>query len=120
MDKAAEYDDSDVRGLLNTIVNATSGDGNALRTSLDTLSARMGTVETAACGPTCPAGQRVTTECDIANSVETTCSDCSANTYSFGGLVSSCLACDSCSSGHFETTACTTTSNRVCRPCTPW
>jgi len=123
VDKAAQYDDNSVRTLLNVIVNTASGDGNALRTSLDALSTRMVTVEGIAnhdCGGTCPAGQRVTTQCDPATSVKTACSDCAANTYSFGGLVSSCLACDSCPSDFHEVSACTASSNRICAKCDQW
>lgn len=123
MDEATQYDDNDVRALLNAIINTQSGDGNALRTSLDGLTSRVTTVETIAnhdCGGTCPAGQRVSTECDPTNAVKTQCSACDNGKYSFGGLVPSCLDCDTCAANFYEVTGCTTSSNRLCAKCDRW
>eukprot|EP00045_Choanoeca_perplexa_P015073 m.182288 g.182288 ORF g.182288 m.182288 type:complete len:786 (-) comp16883_c0_seq1:3659-6016(-) len=121
VDKENQYDNDAVRTLLATIINANPADASALRTTLDTLAGRVTSIESeldAQCGDAvCTAGSFVKTACDPDAGVDRVCETCADNTYSFGGLVSSCLTCDTCASGFHEVGACTSVSNRVCAKC---
>eukprot|EP00730_Choanoeca_flexa_P016228 TRINITY_DN7629_c0_g1_i1.p2 TRINITY_DN7629_c0_g1~~TRINITY_DN7629_c0_g1_i1.p2 ORF type:complete len:166 (+),score=32.85 TRINITY_DN7629_c0_g1_i1:638-1135(+) len=123
VNRAAAYDDNDVRALLNAIINTPVGDGNALRTIVTDLTSRITQVEGIAnhdCGNTCAPGQRVTTACDAANKIKTSCGSCPANTYSYGGLSTSCLSCSQCQNGFHQVADCTPSSDRVCAKCRAW
>jgi len=122
--KENQYDDDSVRTLLAVIINANPADPSALRTAFDTLAGRVKSIESeldASCGDAvCSPGAFVKTACDPEASVDRECESCPPESYSFGGLVSSCLSCDACANGFHEVRACSGVSNRVCAKCQQW
>jgi hypothetical protein len=124
VDKENQYDDDSVRTLLNLIVNKDPADSNALRTVVDTLAGRVKSIESeldASCGDAvCSPGSYVKTACNPADAVARDCATCVAGTYSYGGLVDTCLDCNACIAGFHEVAPCSPVSNRVCAKCQSW
>ena len=106
------------------IVNADPADPSALRTAFDALAGRVKSIESeldASCGDAvCAPGAFVQTACDPSLKVDRECATCAVGSFSYGGLVSSCLDCDACAAGFHEVAACSAVSNRVCAKCQQW
>ncbi|EDQ92106.1 uncharacterized protein MONBRDRAFT_5805 [Monosiga brevicollis MX1] len=121
VDAVTQYADEDARDLLNDIVNNPEGDNNALRLVLDDLATRLGAAEASLgtdCGAACAAGTYEATACNVGAGTARVCSACGTGSFSYGGSVPSCTNCESCAADDYEVHGCTASSDRVCARCT--
>ena len=121
LDATQAYDDTDVAGVVATIVTA-DGNTNALRTKLNGLTSQLNEVianQDFDCGATCAAGEYVQTSCDPSASQARSCDACGTGTFSLGGLLNACVDCaTSCPAEHHRVADCTATRDIACSKCT--
>ena len=99
LDASQAFTREDAISVVDDLVNGAvgEGEGDTLRGTLDSLQARIETLEDAvedSCGRHCRAGEFVKTACTETD--PTVCEACPQEQFSLGGLPNSCIACKTC------------------------